>query len=295
MIKLIKDYNFNEPCIFLKYRVFILLIILSLSSNYYSTAQNSDLEYGLLNVGSGALIGGIGAVINKDSDERIGKVFLKGLAQGALGGYLVFESKRLLRTLPKNDTYAFVYPSKFLNAAGNSIIENAASNDNFWVRWHINFGFNRIDIYTENKFELNYKIMPFSLYIALYNFGSDREFSVHKSLKLGTMVFEGDLSGALGRATSNIIVLKPYGKKRTEAHELVHTYQYEQFSGFNSFFNPFKKSLREKSGAFRWLERIFYVDFNYPLHVLITEGFYQDNSNIFEKEAYFLINNRIIQ
>lgn len=266
----------------------MLFIILSLSSNYCSlNAQNSDLEYGLLNISSGAIIGGIGAVINKGIDEKTGKVFLKGLAQGALGGYLVFESKRLLRTLPRNDTHAFVYPSKLLNAAGNSIIENAARNDDFWVRWHINFGFNRVDIYTENKFKLSYRIMPFSFYIAMYNLGSGQKFSFRRSIKLGTLVFESkDLTGSLGRASSNIISLRPYVKKRTEAHELIHTYQYEQFSGFNNYFEPFKKGLREKYSAFGWFERVFYIDLNYPIWVLAYE-FYQDSNNIFEKEAYF--------
>ena len=74
----------------------VIIIFLALFSSTQTYTQNSELEYGLLNIASGAIVGGIGAVINKNSNQKIHKALGKGLAQGALGGYLVFESKRLL-------------------------------------------------------------------------------------------------------------------------------------------------------------------------------------------------------
>jgi hypothetical protein len=261
------------------------LLIFFISGDFTISAQNTDLEYGLLNISTGAIIGGIGAIINKDSDEKIGKVILKGFAQGAMGGYLVFESKRMLRTLSKNDTYAFVYPSKILNAAGNSIIENAARNDNFWVRWHINFGFNRIDIYTQDRLRFQYRINLFPLYGTILNASKGKKFHLGKSVQLGTIVFLKPNLSALGKSGANIISLRTSVTKRTEAHELIHTYQYEQLSGVNFYLDPVTKGLREKSKLFRLYDQIFYTDFNYLLGNALYYINTNNKTNIFEKEA----------
>ncbi|MUU78524.1 hypothetical protein [Winogradskyella endarachnes] len=70
-----------------------LLILISFSTN----AQANDTEAALYNVGFGAEFGTVGAIINKSPDEPLGKVIKKSLWQGALGGYITFESKRILR------------------------------------------------------------------------------------------------------------------------------------------------------------------------------------------------------
>src|SRR5690606_15007191 len=112
------------------------------SPNFSCFAQKNDLQYGLLNIGIGGVIGGIGAVINKEPDQRFDKTLLKGFTQGALGGYLVFESKRLVREFARDRDYNYIWPSKLINAAGSSIIENAAANRDLWARWHLSLGFN---------------------------------------------------------------------------------------------------------------------------------------------------------
>lgn len=64
-------------------------------------SQNNYTEAALFNIGIGSVFSGIGAVINKDPQERFGKVLFKGMAQGALGGYLVFESKVIAGRIAK--------------------------------------------------------------------------------------------------------------------------------------------------------------------------------------------------
>jgi len=59
-------------------------------------AQSNDREMALYNVGFASVFSGVGALINKKPDEKWHKVLLKGIAQGAAGGYLIFESKRLI-------------------------------------------------------------------------------------------------------------------------------------------------------------------------------------------------------
>jgi len=279
--------NFLRTCIY-KYRFFMFIFFFSLSGITQLNAQNTDLEYGLLNIGTGALIGGVGAVINKESEEKFGKVFLKGFAQGALGGYFIFESKRVLRTLSKNDTYAFVYPSKILNSAGNSIIENAARNDNFWIRWHINFGFNRLDIYTKDKVRFRYRIILFPLYGTILNVSKGRKINFGKSLQLATIVFNDNNLDALGKAGANIITLNTSlisESKRTEAHELIHTYQYEQLSGINFLLNPFTKKLEKNSKMYSLYNHLFFTDLNYLLEISLYYLNPDNQTNIKEKEA----------
>jgi len=253
-----------------KYRFILLLLFLSLNG-----------------------VGGVGAIINKGSDEKFGNVFLKGIAQGALGGYLVFESKRMLRTLPKNDSYVFVYPSKILNSAGNSIIENAANNDDFWVRWHINFGFNRLDLYTKDDFKLRYRINLFPLYGTILYVSKGIKIDYSKSLQLGTIVFNDNNLDALGRTGANIITLNYSlitSNKKTEAHELIHTYQYEQLSGINYYFNGLTNNLEKRSQFYDFYKRLFFTDLNYLLEISLHYINPDYQSNFKEKEArYFSI------
>ncbi|WP_405199301.1 hypothetical protein [Christiangramia sp. LLG6405-1] len=273
--------------------ILVILTILFFSIGKPSQAQDSDLDFALINIGFSSIIGGAGAVINKEPEEKLGKVLLKGFVQGALGGYVVFESKRMLREFSKTGNYAFVWPSKIVNAAGNSIIENAASNQDFWVQWHLNIGFNRLDIYTKDKFKFRYRIMPFSLFFTIKEL--DRfKFDFSKTMKLGTPVFkvprifkagEKFLNGG---SLTNFIYLKETSTPGTTAHELIHTYQYEQQSGFNAFLNKPIKSLSKKSKFVKFYTKNFYTDFNFITSELLygIEPNYDENN--FEKEAgYF--------
>lgn len=276
--------------------VIIIIALFSFTSTY---SQDSEFEYGLLNIVSGAVVGGIGAVINKKPNQKIHKVLGKGFVQGALGGYLVFESKRLLRTFVMKENYAYVWPSKVINSAGTSIIENAAANRDFWERWHLNLGFTRLDIFTKDRLHFQYRIMPFSLFRAIQLTQLNSDIDWKKSLKLGVLVFLrneisfGEFSNVQGAQASNHISLKRnVAGISTEGHELIHVYQNNQFSGFNSYYSKIDDYLRGASKAYNLYQKIFYTDFNSP----IFRGLYKfgrsqaktSRENLFEKEAYFL-------
>jgi len=273
--------------------LFFFLIVIPQSG----ISQNNDFEAGLFNVGIGSVLGGVGAVINKEPDEKFGKIFLKGLGQGALGGYLVFESKRLVRKFAESENYNYVWPSKILNSAGTSIIENAAANRDFWAKWHINVGFNRIEVNTEEKFKIKYRLMPFALYSAIYN-STKGNLNLNKSLKLGTIVFQStQIKMPNGKnangfsATNSIVILDNLNGTITEAHELIHTYQYESFSGINSFIHLNEIKRMKGSKIYQIYSKIFFTDFNAILDTGLnqietwTAKKYRDN--YFEEEAYY--------
>lgn len=276
------------------FRCLLILILISLI-NFSGTAQENDLEYGLMNVGIGGVIGGVGAVINKQPGQRFGKTLIKGFAQGALGGYFVFESKRLIRRFATEKNYNYIWPSKLVNAAGSSIIENAAANRELWERMHLNLAFNRIEIDFKNNFKLKYRILPFALSRAAYLFTQAR-LDVDRSMIFGTLVFNQrtpkilDELGYNGGAYFNSILLRRGIGQRTEAHEIIHTYQYENFSGINTFLDRPMSRLEQESKFVRVYNKIFHTDFN----AIFTQGLYSLETEIkgyrensFEKEARY--------
>ncbi|SDR66034.1 hypothetical protein [Christiangramia echinicola] len=264
-------------------KLLVLVILLNIPNTL--KAQNSDLEYGLINIAVGSVIGGVGAIINKkNKKETNGRVIIKGLAQGALGGYLVFESKRLLNSVSENSNYNLIYPSKILNSAGNSIIENAARDANFWTRWHINFGFSRIEFSTDEKFKVKHRIMIFDFAYATKYF-IEKDFNFKKSIQLGTLVFNGEMK-INGRTNANLITLSSSSDITTEVHEIIHTYQYEQLSGFNTYLNPLMEMVSSKSKLYNYYERIFYTDFNLYLFWGLGELQSDYYNSKFEKEAF---------
>lgn len=274
-----------------------LLILASLffDMNTIDAQHKNDIEAGLFNMGFGGVIGGIGAVINKKSNQKTGKIFLKGFAQGALGGYLLFESKRLVGKYGKTGNYSYVWPSKIINSAGVSIIENASANRNFWEQWHINVGFNRVEFYTKDKFKMSYRLMPFALVSTIHGFTKGK-LNLRESLKIGSFIFEHNYiqeNKYLGVTSSNRIIivneksLFGRGRSRLISHELIHVYQYESFSGANPYFNKVIKKLNSNSTWSTLYHRIFYTDFNH----IIVNGLHEFNSNLgsnfFENEARY--------
>jgi len=131
-----------------------IIILLFLPSSV-SIAQHNDSQAAVYNIVSSGIVGGIGAIINKKPNQKTSNVFFKGMYQGAIGGYVVFESKRILRQFSRTSNYGYIWPSKIVNSVGNSIVYNAASNRNLWERWHINIGFNHLEYDLKRQKNLN--------------------------------------------------------------------------------------------------------------------------------------------
>ncbi len=284
----------------------IILVLIVFSFFNTSSAQQNDSQALFYNVGIHSFFSGVGAVINKKPNEKLGKTFLKGFYQGALGGYLVFESKRLVRTFFEEDDFIYVWPSKILNAAGTSITENAVSNINFWERWHINIGFNRIEFYTKEKFKIKYRVMPFALAGTIAT-ATKGKFDLERSLQTGTFVFtsdfissnsirDGRVTGQVPLFANSILILDNQDGDDALAHEIIHTYQYESFSFVNSYLDKPLDDLFSKteSGFLKTYNKIFHTDFNF---IIINALFGIEDingesafDNFFEREADFYSN-----
>ncbi|MDV3866784.1 hypothetical protein CMU00_15950 [Elizabethkingia anophelis] len=276
-----------------------ILIFLLVGIFILSPAQAKKTSYErefVYNVSIGAVIGAVGAIINKKKEQDFNKVFFKGLYQGALGGYITFESKRLLDVAERNNDWKIIWGAKLVNAAGVSIKENAALNKDFWEKWHFNIGFNRIEFETKEKFKVHYKIMPIALAYTIA-YANRSKFELDKTLKIGEVIFSGydklfTDGEALGFAFSGGILLsEPYKNDfPLLIHEIVHVYQSNDFSQTEAFLN---KPLRytERNNVLKSVNKFIHYDIGQVVFLAFYgleyggAKYYYDN--IFEREAGF--------
>jgi len=279
----------------MKIKILILTSIFFLNEiSLYS--QKKDTEQALYNIGFGAIFGTVGAIINKKKNESIGKVIKKSLWQGALGGYVVFESKRVLREAQRQNNWEYIWVSKLINAAGVSIIENTALNEKFGTRWHLNIGFNRIELNSLDKLTISYKLKPVAfVYTIDALFRHQFEFS--QSIKTGQFVFTTnevtDVKNynIVAATYPGLIVYENnyFQDINLTTHEIIHRYQSNDFSVFNTYFDkPFKR-LSQKRKIIKWIDKYLLIESHYliltPLYIL--EGIDESNyyRNRFEYEA----------
>lgn len=282
----------------MKIRIFVLLIIFLFAKK--STSQETKTEMALYNVGINSVFSGIGALINKKPNEKWHKVLLKGMGQGALGGYLIYESKNLIGDINNEKTWEYGWYGKIVNSAGTSIVENAASNSNFWEKWHLNFGFNRIEFYTKDKFKVKYKIMPISLALTIST-AIGNKFELERTIQTGEIIFSNNDIGNRGVTYGNIILVDKDAINSYDlySHEIIHIYQYYDFNFINSYLNKPMNKWREKSKTFNSINNIFYLDMQAPilrgLYLLenLNRNCYYDN--FFENEAGFYSKTRICE
>ena len=130
--------------------------------------------------------------------------------------------------------------------------------------------------------------MPFALAATVFGF-TQGQLDFKTTIKTGSFVFVAkklksvNVKNPEGSALANsIFILRnplSYEKKEILAHELIHTYQYESFSGINTYLNKHKK-------RFAFYDKLFYTDFNFLPKVIynLSEN---HESNFFENEARY--------
>lgn len=282
----------------------VIFFCFLITTNVHS--QANDTESLLYNVSIGGLFGTIGSLINKKPQEKTGQVVLKGFYQGSLGGLITFGSKNLLRETQHQKDWGYVWGAKILNAAGTSIKENAAMNRDFWVFWHINIGFNRIEFETKNKFKLHYKLMPIAF---VYTVGSFTKvnFDINSSLKTGEFIF---YSRSQFNNTNTTAVTLPgiivYDKNVYEnisttnadrykiiTHEIIHIYQSNDYSVLNTYYQKPINRFAVKNKTINFLNSHINLDLHYiPLRASYLLENKNNNyyDNFFEHEAGYFSN-----
>lgn len=274
-------------------KCFIITLLLLFLKSETQFAQQNDGQAIVMDVAANAVTAGFGALINKKNNEKGGKVFLRGMWQGAIGGAVVYSSKQMIYQFGQTDNSAWAWSSKLVNAAGVSIIENAASNQNFLSHWHINIGFNRIEFQTGNALKIKYKVMPFALTAFIYGCVKG-SLDLNQTLRIGQPFFflqTLDVPNADGVSfTNSILMITDRGNSKNIAHELIHTYQYQGYSLINTYYSiPFNRLLSKENDFTKIYKKWIYTDFNYLVFSgLYTLGNFGSNlDNPYEREANY--------
>ncbi len=238
-------------------------------------AQNWNLQrnqFIATNIGINAIAGGTGALLNKRKGQKPLKVFLKGMAQGSLGGSFQVLGKSLTYQITAQENLSYAWAARITNAIGNSITQNAANNINFWERWHFNLGAVRLDYEVKgNKFQARF--FPSSLY-GIVLVGKQAKLKLKPSLQTGILVFESEnnlsflgLSSIATAQVSSIGIredLQGSEYYAIMAHETMHILQYDNMVYMNPYFQRLDTNWKNKSKIYNTLSKYIYFDLNGP-------------------------------
>lgn len=254
----------------------LLLIFIFLNLTITSNAQTFKEQrttFALTNIGINGLFGGIGALVNKKEGEKPFKVFLKGVGQGCLGGAVQVLGKELTYQINVKENLGYAWAARITNSIGSSITENAASNINFWERWHFNLGVVRFDYDVMTK-----KFQTRLLTTSLYGIGTmawQAKLNLRKTLQTGILIFErdGQLS-TFGTTATGLSVASSIGINRNVvdsqfyalmAHEVVHTLQYDGVAYINPLFYKQDRKWKAQSPFYKKASKYVYFDLNGPV------------------------------
>lgn len=283
-------------------RKIILFIGLFIFLSKPVITQNIEAKVIAYNALAGGISGGIGAWINKKGNEKWYKALAKGFVIGLGGGTVAYAGKKVNNLVAKNQNLAYCWLSRAVFSAGNSIVENAAANRPFWSQWHYDIGFIRCEFQTIGRFKFTPRFMPstFGGTVLLITQG---RFDVMTSLRSGTPTFRTKTinyapnliaSTPTNGFLFNDTVASGQVFYDTYAHEMIHAFQFQEFSGVNNFFLPLSTKWKAASPQFRKLSRWIYADINYELmlgnYFIIQQG-YRGRlycRNYLENEAEFL-------
>jgi hypothetical protein len=255
-------------------------------------SQANDSEALLYNIGIGGVFSTVGALINKKPEDKIGKVLIKSFAEGSLGGLVTFGSKSLLRETVRQQEWKYYWGAKILDAAGTSIKENAAMNRNFWEKWHINIGFSRIELDAKNKFKVHYKIMPIAFVYTIDAFFRYDSLLLDESRKTGEFIFSSTKISPLGITYPGYILLNgDFSVKGFDfgynliTHEIIHTYQSNDCSVLNTYYQKPINYYASKNKTVQFLERHISLDVH-RIPQRIIKMYMSKNTNI-QNSSYY--------
>lgn len=250
--------------------VFVCLLCLHVQSKAQSF-ESQRLGFAAYNVGLNALMGGVGAAINKKPGQTAGNAFLKGLGKGAVGGLLVHQAKASAHLIFKHEKLGYAWPARLTNALGSSIVQNAAANRGMFDQLHLNLWLVRADYKLKDK-QFLLRLLPTALYGAV-RFSRYGPLSVGKSLQTGFLYYQitsEDLlaQGTYGRSFSTSIaagmpLYSQYMYHEVVAHEVVHGLQYENAVWLNAFGRRPDRYMKNKFDWYKTAARFVYLDANW--------------------------------
>jgi|GEM_PF-1089125 len=285
----------------------VSLLCLSIFSCSNLSAQLYEAKSIAYNTLLGGISGGIGAIINKNKTEKISKAFVKGFMIGCGGGALMYSGKKMNMFIARQKNISYAWLSRAVFSAGNSVVENAAANRLWYSQWHYDLGFIRFEIKTNGGPSVLPRLMP-SAFGAFIFTSFHGHLNAVASFQSGTFIFENVkipyATHLVGSTTGNNVLFVDSLHRNALfheifAHEMVHTCQFQEFSGINYYFNPLTKKWKDRSHTFKVLSKYIYGDLNYELmlgNYFFVQGGVKRSlycKNLLENEAEVLTTGRI--
>lgn len=255
-------------------------------------SQENNSQAAMYNIGLGGITSSIGAAINKNPNEKLGKVMLKGFWQGALGGAVIYGSKQMVYNYSTKQNLDKIWLAKLVNSIGTSMVENATLNTNFYDKWHINIGFNRLELDVKNNFKFNYKILP-TAFVTTVISATKSKFNFKYSMQTLTPIFLSNNLENSGTTIANSIVLKNSESGiNVLPHEIIHVFQFDDYLSLNLYFNKTKVKWQQKYPFVAKYSKWIYMDL--PSSVFLRSLYLMENinqkcyyDNYFEHEANY--------
>lgn len=218
-----------------------VLIILLLLIPGILFPQSQDAKVLTYNIGFGGLTAGVGAVINKKEGENWRKTFARGFWQGSIGGALNYTAKKSTYLIQKNNSLSYAIPARIVNAAGNSIIQNAAANGPFLKVWNFEYGLFRFDYSAVAEDRFRVRLLPESIVASLIVLPQGHlDLSTTLCSGIITVKAEGMINSVSGRHDGvnygrAFIYYEDMSRYHIISHEIIHEYQYREYQVFNAY------------------------------------------------------------
>ncbi|MEM1116768.1 MAG: hypothetical protein AAF845_08605 [Bacteroidota bacterium] len=227
-----------------------------------------DLKLAAYNVAFGALVGGVGAVVNGEDGPPLQR-FAEGAGWGAAGGTVAYAGKWAAGEIATRERLAYGLPARLVHDVGVSVVENAAHGRPPLDRLAAHVGFVRLDV-RPGTGAVQARLLPLNT-VAFGLMLAENDLAVGRSLVYGTPLFtdEGRGRSPIFDITANgFAVLGSIYVNRddddfhdTAAHELVHALQSHEFVRAEAalLWSPLDEAFQE-SDTYRALSRWIYLD-----------------------------------
>lgn len=291
-----------------RFKIICLLLIFLLFNGKIQAQSYQKQQRGLLlyNVGIGAVIGGVGGLINKKKDEKWHEAFLKNFAFGSLGGLVSYHAKYLTYESARSKHYALNHLNRAYYFVGYSLINNASRNEPVWSRYTFQLYLLNLDVHFTKKPTFQPRISMASLLYTGRYLVTGHRISLNKSWRYGVVFFDRgpELEKHIAFGASNLIgALDGYENLYDDPsfvipHEMVHTYQFADFYSLSNFARPLYPKVQDKKGI-QFLNKYFYFDVPYTHLAYTIQNLTQPPpvhyNNFFEYEAQSFASRQYIQ
>lgn len=215
------------------------------------------------NVLFGAVAGGIGGMINRDETETKGRAFWNGALKGSLAGSMCFAGKFYASKIVYQKSYSHAFGARAIHSLGTSMLENTVTNRGLFEILAFDYAFIRIESNTRNH-TFTHKIKPFTLgsYFAALNKG---KVNIERTFATGVVSYDLKWKDCLnygGFAIGKAVIVDnvfPQDVYDDFAHELIHTFQYDEHVVISKMINlnKIKTPAIQKIMKSRWINNDF--------------------------------------